>query len=339
VNLDLTVSGLLSASAALPGPAPRAAALELFVARGAPCDPGPADLAGWLFAAFGFALPDAPGPAPYTLFADRGTVDERYWLRADPVHLAAGRIGLLLAPIAEGELDPAEADALRATIAEHFAAKGMELVAPHTLRWYLGCSAEPRISTTAPQDAVGPLTEEKLPTGDDSREWRRLLTEAQMLLHEHPVNQSREAAGRPVVNAVWPWGGGRFVPPRRPAAYTDVCSDAPLALGLARAADVTTHAVPHSAESLLAACPTGAQVLVALDLAAPAWGPPSDDRDAVLAAFEAAWCSPLRAALERGVVETLRLRLLDASAPLGRDVTRRSLRRWWRRPRPLPRHG
>ena len=37
---------------------------------------------------------------------------------------------------------------------------------------------------------------------------RRLMTELQMLLHEHPVNEARAARGVPTVNAVWLWGGG-----------------------------------------------------------------------------------------------------------------------------------
>lgn len=37
---------------------------------------------------------------------------------------------------------------------------------------------------------------------------RRLQNEAQMLLHEHPVNQARAARGLPLANSVWLYGGG-----------------------------------------------------------------------------------------------------------------------------------
>jgi hypothetical protein len=40
--------------------------------------------------------------------------------------------------------------------------------------------------------------------------WRHAINEAQMVLHAHPVNQARQAAGQPVVNSLWPWGGGRL---------------------------------------------------------------------------------------------------------------------------------
>lgn len=39
-------------------------------------------------------------------------------------------------------------------------------------------------------------------------DWYRLLTEIQMFLHDHPVNQSRQANGAYPINSFWFWGGG-----------------------------------------------------------------------------------------------------------------------------------
>jgi hypothetical protein len=47
--------------------------------------------------------------------------------------------------------------------------------------------------------------------------WRQAINEAQILLHAHPLNKAREAAGQAVVNSLWPWGGGRLpAHPRQP---------------------------------------------------------------------------------------------------------------------------
>ncbi|MCZ7655242.1 MAG: hypothetical protein M5R42_14705 [Rhodocyclaceae bacterium] len=53
---------------------------------------------------------------------------------------------------------------------------------------------------------TGRTIEPFLPQGDDAREWRRFINEAQVLLHNHPINMAREAEGRPTVNSLWPWG-------------------------------------------------------------------------------------------------------------------------------------
>ncbi len=44
-----------------------------------------------------------------------------------------------------------------------------------------------------------------LPDGEDSGQLRRLMTELQMLLHAHPVNEERERLGKLPVNSLWFW--------------------------------------------------------------------------------------------------------------------------------------
>jgi hypothetical protein len=47
-----------------------------------------------------------------------------------------------------------------------------------------------------------------LPRGPDAGGLRRLMTELQMLLHEHPVNAQRQLRGWPALNAIWMHGEG-----------------------------------------------------------------------------------------------------------------------------------
>ncbi len=55
-----------------------------------------------------------------------------------------------------------------------------------------------------------------LPRGDDALAWHRVMNEAQMIMHAHPVTAAREARGAPPANSIWLWGGGTL--PRRIAA-------------------------------------------------------------------------------------------------------------------------
>jgi len=47
-----------------------------------------------------------------------------------------------------------------------------------------------------------------LPEGDNARQWRSLLNEAQIVLTQHPLNAQRARRGLPPVNSVWFWGAG-----------------------------------------------------------------------------------------------------------------------------------
>jgi 2,3-bisphosphoglycerate-independent phosphoglycerate mutase len=66
-----------------------------------------------------------------------------------------------------------------------------------------------QIKTTPPHD----ITEQKigayLPAGDGDKELIKLMTEAQMLLHDHPINMKRHQQGKREANATWPWGQGK----------------------------------------------------------------------------------------------------------------------------------
>jgi hypothetical protein len=53
----------------------------------------------------------------------------------------------------------------------------------------------------------GDLPNDYLPV-DQSGSYHALRGEVEMALHEHPVNQQRQAAGLPPVNSLWLWGGG-----------------------------------------------------------------------------------------------------------------------------------
>ncbi len=200
----------------------------------------------WLCQAFEVEQREDWPVAPLTAAVDGIDIGSDCWLRADPVYLQLQRNGTRVLAAPALTLNEEETAALVAALNAHFSTDGMTLTAPHPTRWYIQQTETPGF--TAP--TLGATAGRSLPpsalTGSRASHWHRVLTEAQMVLHEHPINQSREARGLPVVNSLLLWGGGRkpTVPGRH---FTEVWSDDPLATALAVQSSADFHAVPSSA--------------------------------------------------------------------------------------------
>jgi len=134
------------------------------------------------------------------------------WLRCDPAHVRPDLTTARLLAIGEGlELTTDEAQALLAPLKPLFGDAGMPITAPVATRWYLTLPDDMRLPKfTAADEVLGADLSQHLPEGPDGRRWRHLLNEAQVLLHQHPLNATRVAAGKPAVNSLWFWGGGRL---------------------------------------------------------------------------------------------------------------------------------
>lgn len=63
-------------------------------------------------------------------------------------------------------------------------------------------------AAVSPCAVDGREPDEFMPAGDSATTHDRLLSELQMALHDHKVNQQRAASGRRPVNSIWLWGGG-----------------------------------------------------------------------------------------------------------------------------------
>ena len=249
------------------------------------------------------------------------------WLHADPVHLRADRDRLLLFGGPSLGLGPEEAAALVAAFNAHFQADDLTLIAPEPNHWYLRVPALPDIRTQPLHRASGWPLDVTVPTGPEARAWGRWQNEAQMLFHRHPVNQAREAAGRPLVSGVWTWGGGAL--PQVSDGPDLMVSDHPLGAGLARALGahlLGLGEVAQSSATWLALAPES--VLIFWDAL---WWP-------ALTADREAWCdalaqletltATLTADLAAGRVRAL---VLDDGERWRFTLGRWGLRRFWRR--------
>jgi hypothetical protein len=187
-------------------------------------------------------LPDRWSQAALTRAADAGIDDAtpHAWLRADPAYIRPDINGARLLAIGSTlGIEQADVDALLPALRPVFGDSGFILDAPHPSRWYLRLPREARLPAFAsPQDALGEdvFDHDAFATSRDvpeARRWRVLLSETQVVLHNHPHNAARTAAGKVPVNALWCWGGGTL-PDGIAGAAPTLYSDDPLLHGIAR---------------------------------------------------------------------------------------------------------
>jgi hypothetical protein len=312
-------------------------ALETVLARGRRSVADAAGFEGWLASRFGLTSPE-DGLAAFRAAGDALAPGDATWIAADPVHLAVDRDRLLLGDPAALDITTAEAEALCTVLREHFAADGLRVHAPHPHRWYVAQAADAALTTTPLAQAIGRSIDERLPHGADGARWRTRATEAQMLLHAHPVNTAREARGAPAVNSVWLWGAGRWralAKPDRARWY----ADDPLVAGLVAANQGRSVSVPASFAALAASVPDDAVATVVLDaLRTPAASGDLDAWRERLARIEAHWIAPALAALRAGRIGMLSLHAPGEASCLHVETTAGDLRYFWRRARPLARY-
>jgi hypothetical protein len=239
------------------------------------------------------------------------------WLHAQFVHLAAGLDHLILVPLRAAQaLDETSLVQLRAALAQHVSEEGYEWLSTGAMD-FLRMDASMQVETCAPDIASRMSMVEAMPRGRDAARLRRLMTELQMQLHDHPLNRQRERSGLLPANSVWLWGAGAL-----PAAsgsrrgWGHVFADDAYVRGLAQLADVQCEPLPQNGDVVLRQA--AANTLVLLHWAS-------------LATLESDWLAPSERALHRGHLEQLELILDDIHI----IADRWSRWRVWRRARPL----
>lgn len=279
--------------------------------------------AAWLAETFGIA---APMPtAPLRLLGQGGVAADHDWLCLDPVHMRTTGRAIMLDDPARLHLDADEDAALRAAVAPLFAPLG-EIVAPVPGQWHLRLSRPALIETTDLPANIGLEIDPALPGGTEGTAWRRLLAEAQPVLHAHPVNRRRDADGRPTVSSLWPWGGGRL-PAARPHRFRTTWGADPVLRGLATLNGMLVEPLPPrftvARGSVLARYDTLLGSLSGFDAAS--WR-------AGLTDLEAAWLAPALSAVQSGVLRRLTLVASGHDQAIEVTLGRRDLWRFWRRP-------
>jgi hypothetical protein len=319
-RLHLILDGLPRLGDATAGMPRYAPSLAILLARGRPL-PGQPSLSVAIARAFG--LDQTLPIAPYTLAMDGLSPEDAAWLRADPVCLHFYQDQLVLLGPDRLDVRADEADALIVALQGHFDVEGLAFRAPRANRWYVRLDGNEAIPHTEPLDAVvGRPVECHLPRGPEAARWRRRLNEIQMLLHDHPVNRAREAAGQWPINSVWFWGGGRHLP-LQPPRYSRLAARHPLAHALARGGGLSC-VEPDRLETL----GDTEAAMVILEL------PGGDDAEMLAGAlrrWEETWFRPALRRLRRGAIGGVRLECTGMLSTT-RELTPLSAYRFWQRP-------
>jgi hypothetical protein len=158
-----------------------------------------------------------------------------------------------------------------------------------------------------------------LPEGEHARAFRKLQNEVQMLWHEHPINEARQARGLQPVNSCWLWGGAG------PAAPTGRVA---IAGGTQWMAALAPEPRQPDAQQLIAQ--PGAAMLA--DLIAPAQVGDWADWLARMQRIEQDWLAPLLAALKDGRIGSVQLVLSHRLGTLTATSSKLAQRKFWRKP-------
>jgi hypothetical protein len=170
------------------------------------------------------------------------------WLQVEAIYLEAGLDDLRLAfPPA---LSVAEATQLSASLQPLFSLAGFELQTSSLGNWYLWRASPLDVATYSPRSGFATRMYDIMPRGTHGAELRRLMTEAQMLLHQHPVNLQREQRGIATANALWFWGAGS--PEMVTTGWRQrILSNRPYVQGLCEHLHVSCWPLPPDAAALL----------------------------------------------------------------------------------------
>jgi hypothetical protein len=249
--------------------------------------------------------------AAVTRSGDSNEPARDFWLHLQPMHFVAG-LDRLTAVVLHGSNGVARAELaeLEPTLAAHLRAVEMRLVTTSRGDWLVHSPRSLDVQTETPETAAATPLEQAMPRGRDAPELRRLMTELQMLLHEHPVNIERARRGVPEINAAWFHGPGAIRNLQR-YALPQAFGDDLYLRGIYRLNDGDVTAAPPDAQAMLARLRSRAVAVVA-----------ADDVDAL----EAAWLAPLSRALAAGVLGRLEV-VIDRCAV---TVARPSLLKFWR---------
>jgi len=243
------------------------------------------------------------------------------WAGAAPVHLLTALDHLRLAAPVPLPLEPAESAIVVADLNAQLAHRGFVLEEVAGRGWLCRCPDDLDCQAVEPALAIGGNLRELMPTGRDAARVRAWVNEAQMLLHEHPVNLRRGELGLPAVNSVWLWGFGSAGVVQRLSEGVLLTDDDWLT-GLARLLGTDPGTPDGLAAALVGDSPT---IRLGLAHAAPQGGA------SALAALERQVFAPVRAALASGALH-------EASFLLGTatfELTARARWQFWRRSRPL----
>ena len=168
-------------------------------------------------------LPAADGLIPWAaLQARQCLAADGAWGFITPCHWHIGSKLVVMNGSALNDLQEQESRTLLAAMEPYFAEDGITLHYLAPTRWLAQSELFDGLATASLDRASGHDVSDWLPTDRRARKLRRLQSEMQMLLYNHPVNELRSERGLSVVNSFWLSGTGAL-----PAGSSPATGEAP----------------------------------------------------------------------------------------------------------------
>lgn len=179
--------------------------------------------------ALALGLPAADGQIPWAALraqkhpslADFGGT----WAYVTLCHWQADKKQVSMRQIPMQDLSQAESDTFLGDMRPYFVEDGLTLYPDEPGRWLAHGDMLKGLPTASPDRVLGRSLAPWMPDPAQAGGLMRLVSEMQMLLYTHPLNDAREARGALAVNAIWLSGSGNLT--RTPVA-PDGAPDDPL---------------------------------------------------------------------------------------------------------------
>lgn len=190
-----------------------------------------------------------------TLIANEKFDPSLYYMHADPVFLRADMDHAVLTSSTDLDIQEEDASLLCNALNDHFEQEGLIFFKLNKDQWFVSSKNKIKLQTTSLVDATGRNINFILPSGEDSSHWKSILTEAQMLMHLHAVNEKRESSGLLTINSLWFHGSGdvESVGANSMAAkrIDSICSNHDMMSGLAKQFKSDHLKIPDSVNDYL----------------------------------------------------------------------------------------
>jgi len=283
------------------------------------------------------ALATGPGPgatsdsAPLAIAVMRGygqAPADGHWFIVHPIHVQMARTHLTLADPRRLRLADADSRALFELARPYFEESGRPLLYGDADTWFMRADDWAELQTATPDTVTSMNLSDWLPEGPNAIAFRKLQNEIQMLWHEHPVNEARQARGLTAVNSFWAWGGASAPVPAAGARATLSTADTPAWLSALAPASLRDTTLP---QLLAHTGDTGQRIAVLGDLIEAGSAGEWSDWLMRLQRLEQDWFAPLLAALHDGRVAKVRLVLSHRTKLAEFTSTKNAQRQFWRK--------
>lgn len=267
------------------------------------------------------ATAPAEGRASLRFYGQTGDSPAVWMAGADPVYLEPRLDHLFVHAHLPGALSAAEFRELFDHLQDTLAGDAPFAFARVGAYGYIRSDTPMATSGLSPQAVDQRVPNDYMPTGAAAAHFRQRLSEIEMALHEHPVNERRVGAGAFPVNSLWLWGGGTMPVVAKHDLPPLFCND-PLLLGFWRKAGGPLAPLPVAVAEIIHITEGGFASFIPFA---------ADSAALIEPALEA-----LRAALHGGRLDEVRLHFAN---DLRVTLRPRHRFRYWRRSSPVPELG